>query len=57
MANFSIMILFLNIIFFITNGGIQMTDKKFYITTPIYYPSDYLHIGHWQQILWQDTKK
>ena len=52
MANFSIMILFLNIIFFITNGGIQMTDKKFYITTPIYYPSDYLHIGHWQ-----DTKK
>ena len=23
-----------------------MTDKKFYITTPIYYPSDYLHIGH-----------
>lgn len=23
-----------------------MTDKKFYITTPIYYPSDKLHIGH-----------
>ena len=21
-------------------------DKKFYITTPIYYPSDNLHIGH-----------
>ncbi len=23
-----------------------MTDKKFYITTPIYYPSSNLHIGH-----------
>lgn len=23
-----------------------MDDKKFYITTPIYYPSDKLHIGH-----------
>ena len=23
-----------------------MADKKFYITTPIYYPSDKLHIGH-----------
>ena len=23
-----------------------MTDNKFYITTPIYYPSDKLHIGH-----------
>ena len=23
-----------------------MTQKKFYITTPIYYPSDKLHIGH-----------
>lgn len=23
-----------------------MSDKKFYITTPIYYPSDKLHIGH-----------
>ena len=23
-----------------------MNDKKFYITTPIYYPSDKLHIGH-----------
>ena len=21
-------------------------DKRFYITTPIYYPSDKLHIGH-----------
>ena len=21
-------------------------QKKFYITTPIYYPSDKLHIGH-----------
>ena len=23
-----------------------MSRKKFYITTPIYYPSDKLHIGH-----------
>ena len=23
-----------------------MNDKKFYITTPIYYPSGKLHIGH-----------
>ena len=23
-----------------------MNQKKFYITTPIYYPSDKLHIGH-----------
>ena len=25
---------------------INMENKKFYITTPIYYPSDKLHIGH-----------
>ncbi len=23
-----------------------MENKKYYITTPIYYPSDNLHIGH-----------
>ena len=23
-----------------------MAKEKFYITTPIYYPSDKLHIGH-----------
>ena len=23
-----------------------MENKKFYITTPIYYPSDNFHIGH-----------
>ena len=23
-----------------------MEQKRFYITTPIYYPSDKLHIGH-----------
>ena len=23
-----------------------MENKKFYISTPIYYPSDKLHIGH-----------
>jgi len=29
------------------NGGIAMSEKgTFYITTPIYYPSDKLHIGH-----------
>ena len=28
-------------------GGVTMTEKpKYYITTPIYYPSDNLHIGH-----------
>ncbi len=27
-------------------GGILMDKKTFYITTPIYYPSDKLHIGH-----------
>ncbi|NLW00129.1 MAG: methionine--tRNA ligase [Clostridiales bacterium] len=28
-------------------GGIYMAEtKKYYITTPIYYPSDKLHIGH-----------
>lgn len=27
-------------------GGIFLEQKKFYITTPIYYPSDKLHIGH-----------
>jgi len=28
------------------DGGIFVADKRFYITTPIYYPSDRLHIGH-----------
>ena len=32
-----------------------MTDKKFYITTPIYYPSDYLHIGHCYCTIATDT--
>jgi len=27
-------------------GGILMSKGNFYITTPIYYPSDKLHIGH-----------
>ncbi len=27
-----------------------MEKKKFYLTTPIYYPSDKLHIGHIQSI-------
>ena len=28
-------------------GGTPMPDQKtFYLTTPIYYPSDNLHIGH-----------
>ncbi|HCT63954.1 MAG TPA: methionine--tRNA ligase [Lachnospiraceae bacterium] len=33
----------INIIYF---GGIILQGEKFYITTPIYYPSDKLHIGH-----------
>lgn len=32
-----------------------MTEKKFYITTPIYYPSDYLHIGHCYCTIAADT--
>jgi methionyl-tRNA synthetase len=28
------------------DGGIQMSQPSFYITTPIFYPSDRLHIGH-----------
>lgn len=27
-------------------GGMEMSKKPYYITTPIYYPSDKLHIGH-----------
>ncbi len=27
-------------------GSVKMEQKKFYITTPIYYPSNKLHIGH-----------
>ncbi len=30
----------------VQQGGVQVTKKTFYITTPIYYPSDKLHIGH-----------
>ncbi len=26
--------------------GVNMSEKIFYVTTPIYYPSDKLHIGH-----------
>lgn len=26
--------------------GLTMTKPSYYITTPIYYPSDNLHIGH-----------
>ena len=29
-----------------SKGGILTENKKFYISTPIYYPSDKLHIGH-----------
>ena len=33
-----------------------MSDKKtFYITTPIYYPSDHLHIGHAYTTVAADT--
>ncbi len=30
-------------------------NKKFYITTPIYYPSDYFHIGHCYTTIIADT--
>ena len=32
-----------------------MEKKKFYITTPIYYPSDKLHIGHTYSTVATDT--
>ncbi len=32
-----------------------MENKKFYITTPIYYPSDKLHIGHTYSTVQADT--
>ncbi len=32
-----------------------MSIKKYYITTPIYYPSDYLHIGHCYCTIAADT--
>ena len=32
-----------------------MDNKKFYITTPIYYPSDKLHIGHTSSTVAADT--
>jgi len=32
--------------FFYIEEGVQMEKKTFYITTPIYYPSGKLHIGH-----------
>lgn len=32
-----------------------MADKKYYITTPIYYPSDKLHIGHSYTTVAADT--
>ena len=32
-----------------------MDQKKFYITTPIYYPSDKLHIGHTYCTVASDT--
>ncbi len=43
--------------FFIYNkiGGIAM--EKYYITTPIYYPSDNLHIGHTYTTVAADTLK
>ena len=30
----------------VKRGILHMENKKYYITTPIYYPSDKLHIGH-----------
>ena len=34
-----------------------MAKEKFYITTPIYYPSDKLHIGHSYCTVATDTKR
>lgn len=39
----------------ITNGGCFMGKKPYYITTPIYYPSDKLHIGHSYTTVAADT--
>ena len=33
-------------LYFFNKGEIIVAKEKFYITTPIYYPSDKLHIGH-----------
>ena len=35
--------------------GFPMDKKTFYITTPIYYPSDKLHIGHTYSTVAADT--
>lgn len=32
--------------FVLTKGGIEMSKGNYYVTTPIYYPSSKLHIGH-----------
>ncbi|MHB9093754.1 MAG: methionine--tRNA ligase [Eubacteriales bacterium] len=37
------------------NGGKKMSKGSFYITTPIYYPSDNLHIGHAYTTVAADT--
>lgn len=29
-----------------TTEGVMLVRERFYVTTPIYYPSDHLHIGH-----------
>lgn len=36
----------LRVFLFFKKGEKDMEKKKYYITTPIYYPSDKLHIGH-----------
>jgi methionyl-tRNA synthetase len=33
-------------LFLFSKGGCIMSTERFYLTTPIYYPSDHLHIGH-----------
>ena len=37
------------------SGGKKMSGKTYYITTPIYYPSDKLHIGHSYTTVAADT--
>jgi methionyl-tRNA synthetase len=40
---------------YVVQGGSQVTKPTFYITTPIYYPSDRLHIGHAYTTVATDT--
>ena len=43
--------------FYAKTGGIMMEKKPYYITTPIFYPSDKLHLGHTYTTIIADTLK